>query len=356
MGLPFEDRVAAGQELAEALASYRSRKNLVVLALPRGGVPVAARIAAALGATLDLMIVRKLGLPGHEELAMGAIASGGIRVMNNDVVHYHHVQAAAIDQVAAAEQRELERREHAYRGDRPRPKLANQCVILVDDGLATGATMRAAIDAVRRQRPSAIVVAIPVAPAETVAQLRQRVDDVVCLATPAPFYAIGQWYARFDQTSDEEVEALLKQAWQARNTAKRDGVDSSVVEPGEWREFCRRFGLEHRGWRVSLGEVFTRLLDTDPEHARANQQRRIEGAALLEVAYEPQSHLVRVTYEQDGGSHSWDIPQPVQIIQETVHAAHKGLRVDEKSGKSALLEFRVAAAPESVDGLAEWER
>ena len=356
MNLPFDDRVAAGQELARALTSYRGRNDLLVLALPRGGVPVAAQIASYLGAALDLMIVRKLGLPGHEELAMGAIASGGIRVLNDDVVRYHRVSAEAIEQVAAGEQRELERREQAYRGDRAHPRLQDQCVLLVDDGLATGATMLAAIQAVRRQQPAAIVVAVPVAPADTIAKLQPLVQDVVCLATPEPFYAIGQCYAQFDQTSDQEVEALLKQAWRNRNTSKQGVVDSVRIEPGDWAEFCRRFGLEHRGWRVSLAEVFTRLLDTDADHARANRQQRIDQAPLLAVVYEPQRDLVQITYEEAGRPQTWDIREPVQIIQETVHSAHKGLRIDEKSGKSALLEFRVPAAPESIDGLADWER
>ncbi len=356
MDLPFDDRVAAGQELAQALTSYRGRNNLVVLALPRGGIPVAAQIASYLGAALDLMIVRKLGLPGHEELAMGAIASGGIRVLNDDVVHDHQVTGDTIDQVATREQRELQRREHVYRGDRPRPKLAGQCVMLVDDGLATGATMHAAIQAVRRQQPAAIVVAVPVAPADTIAKLRSLVEEVVCLATPAPFYAIGQHYVQFDQTSDQEVEALLKQAWRSRNTSKQGTVDRTRIEPSDWPAFCHGFGLEHRGWRISLAEVFTRLLDTDPDHARANRQQRIDQASLLAVDYEPQRDVVQITYEDAGQPQTWEIHEPVQIIRETVHSAHKGMRIDDKSGKSALLEFRVAAAPESVDGLAEWER
>lgn len=356
MDLPFEDRIVAGRELARALAAYRGRKDLVVLALPRGGVPVAARIAAYLDAALDLMIVRKLGLPGHEELAMGAIASGGIRVLNDEVIRYHRVGADTLDAVADSEQRELARRERAYRGDRPRPRLTGQCVVLVDDGLATGATMRAAIEAVRGQQPASIVVAVPVAPADTVAELRPLVDDLVCLATPVPFYAIGQWYARFDQTSDDEVEALLKQAWQTHIPPHQETITGNLIERSNWPAFCSRFGREHRGWRMSLGEVHTQLLDSDPEHARASQQRRIDQAPLLAVDYDTQHDRVRVTCEDHGQPRTWDIREPLQIIQETIHAAHKGLRVDEKSGQSTLLEFRVAATPESVDGLAEWER
>lgn len=213
MDLPIKDRVTAGEHLAEELSDYSGRRDVIVLALPRGGVPVAAQVAAALPARLDLMVVRKLGLPWHEELAMGAIASGGIRIMNQDVLDVHRVADADIDRIAARELAELERREQAYRGDRPRPTLAGQCVILVDDGLATGATMRAAVAAARRHEPAEVVVAVPVAPEETVIELRPRVDNLVCLATPDPFMAIGHWYAIFGQTSDSEVRDLLQEAW-----------------------------------------------------------------------------------------------------------------------------------------------
>lgn len=211
--LPIPDRVAAGRLLASRLAEFRGRDDVVVLALPRGGVPVAYEIAVALGARLDLMLVRKLGLPGHRELAMGAIASGGIRVLNDDVVRGYGIDAGTLDTVARQEQRELERRDRAYRGERPQPVLAKRCVILVDDGLATGATMHAAIDAVRQQKPAQIVVAVPVAPADTISGLEPLVDRVVCPHTPEPFFAIGQWYRNFDQTSDEQVVSLLHEAW-----------------------------------------------------------------------------------------------------------------------------------------------
>ncbi len=217
--LPLPDRAAAGQLLAENLEEYRSRPDVIVLALPRGGVPVAAVIADALGARLDLMLVRKLGLPAHRELAMGAIAAGGIRVLNDDVVRMHDVSVATIDAVASTEARELARRDQAYRAGRPWPQLRGQCVILVDDGLATGATMRAAVDAVRQQQAAEIVVAVPVAPADTVRQLAHLADRVVCPFTPEPLYAIGQWYVDFDQTSDEQVLCLLRRAW-AREDAR----------------------------------------------------------------------------------------------------------------------------------------
>ncbi len=207
--VPIPNRHAAGQALAEALKSYAGRDDVIVLALPRGGVPVAAEVARALGAPLDVMLVRKLGLPGHAELAMGAIASGGVRVMNDDVVRRLGVSPAAIEAVAEAEGRELARRERVYRGERPWPDLKGRCVILVDDGLATGATMHAAIDAVRAQQPDCIVVAVPVAPPDTVRTLEPLVDEVVCPLQPESFMAIGQWYRDFTQTSDDEVLTLL---------------------------------------------------------------------------------------------------------------------------------------------------
>lgn len=211
--IPFRDRQTAGEALAAALLEFRERPDVLVLGLPRGGVPVAYEVATALGARLDLMLVRKLGTPGNKELAMGAIARGGVRVMNEDVLRYRHISAEDVEAVAQEESQELQRRERAYRGDRPWPQLAGQQVILVDDGLATGATMRAAIEATRQQSAAGIIVAAPVAPMETVTLLRHVVDQVVCLFIPEFFYAIGQWYRVFDQTSDQEVQDLLQQAW-----------------------------------------------------------------------------------------------------------------------------------------------
>ena len=213
MKLPIPNRQVAGQALAEALHAYGDRDDLIVLALPRGGVPVAIEIADALDAPLDLMLVRKLGTPGQEELAMGAIASGGGRVMNQDVVQALAISDKAIERVAGQEGRELQRREQVYRGDRPWPNLEGRCVILVDDGLATGATMRAAVEAVRAKQPAQIVVAVAVAPRDTVALLRKQADDVVCLAEPEPFRAIGLWYEDFSQVSDEQVCQMLAKAW-----------------------------------------------------------------------------------------------------------------------------------------------
>lgn len=206
---PFEDRKMAGQELAARLRKYAGRSDVLVLALPRGGVPVAFEVAEALGAPLDLFLVRKLGTPGHRELAMGAIASGGIRVLNDDVVRWYGITPAAIDYVAREEQQELERREAAYReGQAPAP-IEGRVVILVDDGLATGSTMRAAVQAVRQLKPSRVLVAVPVGAPETCHELTAIADEVVCARMPEPFSAVGQWYLNFDQTSDDEVRQLL---------------------------------------------------------------------------------------------------------------------------------------------------
>ena len=205
----FRNRAEAGRVLAADLARYEGRTDLIVLALPRGGVPVGHEVARALGAPLDVFLVRKLGLPGHEELAMGAIASGDIRLINEEVVRAYDVSDADIEAVTAVEQQELERRERIYRDNRPLPALHDRTVILVDDGLATGATMRVAILALRQESPARIVVAVPVAAAETCDDFRTLVDDVVCAETPSPFYAVGLWYEDFAQTTDEEVHDLL---------------------------------------------------------------------------------------------------------------------------------------------------
>ena len=205
----FRNRTEAGRVLAAELARYEGRTDLIVLALPRGGVPVGHEVARALGAPLDVFLVRKLGLPGHEELAMGAIASGGIRLINEDVVRAYDVSNADIEAVTAVEQHELERRERIYRDGRPLPPLHDRTVILVDDGLATGSTMRVAVLALRQELPARIVVAVPVAAAETCDEFRTLVDDVVCAETPSPFYAVGLWYEDFAQTTDEEVHDLL---------------------------------------------------------------------------------------------------------------------------------------------------
>lgn len=206
----FRDRSAAGRALARPLAGYAGREDVTVLALPRGGVPVAYEVAHALGAPLDVFVVRKLGVPGHEELAMGAIASGGALVLDQGLVQGLGISREQIERAVAQELRELERREDAYRRGRDPPELSGRTVILVDDGLATGSTMRAAAEAVKQLDPARIVVAVPVAPPETCDELREVVDDVVCGLTPSPFQAVGRWYQDFSQTSDAEVRELLE--------------------------------------------------------------------------------------------------------------------------------------------------
>jgi predicted phosphoribosyltransferase len=219
----FADRREAGRFLAGKLTGYADRPDVLVLALPRGGVPVAFEVASALHAPLDVFLVRKLGVPGHEELAMGAIASGGVRVLNEDVVRALRIPGDVLEAVAEAEQAELERRERIYRGDRPPPDVRGRTVILVDDGLATGSTMRAAVAALRRQGPARIVVAVPVGAPETCAEFEREADEVVCARTPEPFYAVGLWYGDFSQTTDEEVHELLERAAEAQAPAHRRG-------------------------------------------------------------------------------------------------------------------------------------
>lgn len=208
--LPYEDRREAGRVLADALAHYRGRPHLLVLALPRGGVPVAYEVARALKAPLDVFVVRKLGFPGHEEYAMGAIASGGVRVMNP--MPGMHVTPEEVAAAVARELPELQRRERLYRGQGPASDLHGRTVIVVDDGLATGATMHAALLAIRQQQPAHLVMAVPVGAADSCEALQGVADDVVCVAMPEPFRAVGLWYRQFPQTSDDEVRTLLEDA------------------------------------------------------------------------------------------------------------------------------------------------
>ena len=207
----FRDRREAGKKLGAALGKFE-RTDAVVLALPRGGVPVGFEVAQALHVPLDVFVVRKLGVPGQEELAMGAIASGGVRVLNRTIVDGLVIPTEQIDAVAAREERELERREHAYRGNRGPLDVQGRTAILVDDGVATGSTMRAAVTALRQKGPREIVVAVPVASRYTCDELQEEADETLCLYTPLDFFAVGQWYKEFTQTSDEEVRALLEQA------------------------------------------------------------------------------------------------------------------------------------------------
>lgn len=277
MSLIIEDRTSAGHELARALLKYRKRNDVIVLALPRGGVPVGAAIAHELHAPLDIMLVRKLGAPRHEELAMGAIASGGTRVLNEDVIAELCVSERDIERVTAREQAELDRRMKAYRADRPWPDMEGICVILVDDGVATGATMRAAIKALRAQCPKKIIVAVPVAPFQTLVHLRSEADEVICLETPEPFTAISAWYASFPQLGDAEVCTLLGQCWKEQDareclttvgpTVEREGRSGTGLEDSAARDLATRPSFQEEV-QVQAGSVALEGLLTVPGPAR----------------------------------------------------------------------------------------
>ena len=206
----FRDRQEAGRLLAHRLATLKNRPDLIVMGLPRGGVPVAHEVAKALNAPLDVFIVRKLGVPGHEELAMGAVASGGVRILNDEVIRHLNITKEAIDAATLRELGELERRERLYRDNRPMPEIQGKTVIVVDDGLATGSTMKVALAALRRKHPARLIVAVPIAPPETCESLRNDADEIVCAATPESFVAVGAWYRQFDQITDEEVRSLME--------------------------------------------------------------------------------------------------------------------------------------------------
>lgn len=217
--LQFKNREHAGKVLAERLDEYAGRPDVIVLALPRGGVPVGFAVAQALGVELDVLLVRKLGMPGQEEYAMGAIGSGGVRVLQPEIAHM--VPAHVIDAVIRREEREIERRERLYRGNRPPPDLHGRVVLLVDDGLATGSTMRAAVAVTRQQQPARVVVAVPVGARDSCDALAPEVDELVAVGMPVMFRAVSQWYKEFDQTSDEEVQDLLATAWSEHTRARR---------------------------------------------------------------------------------------------------------------------------------------
>ncbi len=354
--LPIPDRRTAGRALAEALKDYAGRSDVIVLALPRGGMPVAAEIARALEAPLDLMLVRKLGVPGYPELAMGAIASGGVRVMNDDVVRGMGISQEAIERVAEEERHELERRARAYRGDRPWPDLKGRCVILVDDGLATGATMHAAIDAVRAQHPDCIVVAVPVAPPDTIQALRPLVDEVVCPHTPEPFQAIGLWYRDFSQTPDEEVIALMEElAGPVPVAAAPTGVRYVAVPEADWPDYCETFGRQHHGWLVNLWQVDTQALESDRAGALASGTLLAGNEPLQAVHLAPDGQTLAVEIGPAGTARRFTAGPVRRLWRERVDESHEGMRIDQGDGRSLLIEFRAPARPEELDGLAPSE-
>lgn len=225
--LPLTDRRDGGRFLASKLATYRGSPNLMVLGLPRGGVPVAYEVARRLRAPLDVFVVRKLGMPGHEELALGAIASGGVLVLNHDIINQLRVPEPTIAAIAARESKELARREAMYRGSRPPLDLRDKTVILVDDGLATGATIRAAVTAVRSASPRTLVVGVPVGSLDTCTAMRALADDVICAATPSPFFSVGSWYHDFAQTTDDEVRTLLERPTEEAAAVEGPGAESA---------------------------------------------------------------------------------------------------------------------------------
>ena len=214
----FKDRIDAGHRLAVTLKERVQGHDILVLALPRGGVPIGSVVAEALGADLDVFLVRKLGVPWHQELAMGAISSGGMTVMNESILRTMNVSQAEIDSVIDRERNELSRRERLYRGDRPPPAISDRTIIVVDDGLATGSSMRAALQALRKQEPGFLATAVPVGPADVCRQLAKEADEAICLFTPSPFEAVGRWFVQFEQTSDQEVQSYLHQAWSQSDT------------------------------------------------------------------------------------------------------------------------------------------
>jgi erythromycin esterase-like protein/predicted phosphoribosyltransferase len=292
---PFHDRAEAGRQLAAKLAAYTNRPDVLVLGLPRGGVPVAYEVARALGAPLDVFIVRKLGVPGYEELAMGAVATGGVRVLNEALVKRLGIPDYVIEAVAAREQEELKRRERLYRGGLPPPDVRGRTVILVDDGLATGATMQAAIRALRQQHPARIVVAVPIASREACEELREEVDDVICAVTPEPFHAVGLWYEDFSQTTDQEVREILARQRQDEETPATPGAADGTVTEALRRSMHRLTGgpqdydplMERIGDArfVLLGEASHGTHEFYRERARITK-RLIEEKGFLAVAVE----------------------------------------------------------------------
>jgi putative phosphoribosyl transferase len=321
----FRDRREAGRLLAERLRTDADGFDTVVLALPRGGVPVATEIARELAVPLDVFVVRKLGVPGHEELALGAIASGGVRVLNQGVVEAARMSPEAVERVARRELEEVERREAAYRGGRPPVETGGKRVILVDDGLATGATMRAAVAAVRATGPARIVVAVPIAAASTCEELAREVDEIVCLRTPEPFYAVGLWYEDFSQTTDEEVRALLEQP------AAR-AVDEEVIIPVEAGDVGGRLAVPTDARGVVLFAHGSGSSRHSPRNRRVADALNDAGLGTLLVDL--------LTVEEDAvdvatREHRFDVP----LLSGRVRTASEWLERDERTAGLPLAYF-----------------
>ena len=340
----FTNRTAAGRLLARRLSTYAGRNDVLVLALPRGGVPVAAEVAHELQAPLDVFVVRKLGVPGHRELAFGAIGPGGVRVLNDEVLQEVSIADDQVEAVTAEEARELHRREHVYRGDAPPPRLIGRTVILVDDGLATGATMRAAVVAARRAGAARVVVAVPVAAAESCETLAHEADDVVCVMTPRPLWSIGRWYDDYTQVTDQEVCQLLK--WHSCDGLERGGgiMNTRELSPGEWKTFFDAFSRRFQGVPVTVDVCESR-------DGRAEMVAR--QLPLLGVTVEPPSgpaeSIAIMVGDAPGENVVHVVREPHRVrVAQVSNGEDELLIIDSLSGLTTRIDFRGAKARAKV--------
>lgn len=345
----FLDRRDAGRHLARRLSTYARREDVIVLALPRGGVPVAYEIAEALEARLDVFVVRKLGVPGHEELAMGAIASAGVQVLDPGILARFGVSEAEIEEVTRKERSELARRERAYREDRAPLELRGRTVILVDDGLATGASMQAAVAALSSASPARVVIAVPVAPPSTARVFAGLVDEFVCLATPERFIAVGMFYEDFGETSDEEVRSLLDTAAarvsiggpvMTASAARSSGGHDRIVRiaPQDWEDCFDRFSRSHEGWLATLTTV----------GAESGMQTEARDLPLGGVVPEPRMKAVSIRL----GPLDHFVNHPSSVwLRVGPDGAEKALEIEAADATRTLLEFRSALPTEMVDGI-----
>ncbi|MGE0433877.1 MAG: phosphoribosyltransferase [Planctomycetota bacterium] len=340
MDASYIDRNHAGRLLAAALQRRLAHvANLLVIGLPRGGVPVAVEVARALDAPLDVLLVRKLGVPGHEELAFGAVASNGAVVLNQDVMHSTGLSREAAQQIVRREQGEIERRARQWRPTHPAVDVAGRPVVVVDDGLATGATMLAAVGMLRQQHASRIIVAVPVAPASTVARLKREADEVICLSTPRDFFGVGQYYDNFAQLDDDDVLELLDQ--DTRRSLSTASAPSGRTERDEWSGLARAFGDQHRGWLVN---------------ARTRSGIRT-GGALVDVRYPGEGAGECFEFEILGtwGTQVVSIADPGSVrVLHTADGRDAGLAV-QGADDAIELHFRSPARPREVDGIAPSE-